>query len=396
MQNLLKSIHLAVCILVITSSGVLAQSMFSPVAQVNNDVITAYELNQRKQFFRFIRQPGNINQQAMNTLIEDRLKMQAARTVGLSLNENGQRSAMEDFAARANMTLGEFTNVLAAEGIAQATLRDFVIPGATWREVIRTRFARQGQISESDIDRALSAAGPQGGLRVLLSEVVLFAPPFDYDPQQAEAQRISQITSISAFAAEARLRSVADSAENGGRLDWTNVNDLPPPLRPVISALRVGQVTQPLEVENAFILFQLRDIAETSSTARSIAAVEYASITVASDQAAALKSQIDVCDDFYGYAQRTGNQSLTIQSQTLANIPTALAASLATLDPFEMTDQTTGANQTTVTMLCARSYAQNTGQSREEVANALRNRRLSSLADGYLAELRTSADIVIE
>ncbi|MEO0357525.1 MAG: hypothetical protein AAF386_04375 [Pseudomonadota bacterium] len=35
----------------------------------------------------------------------------------------------------------------------------------------------------------------------------------------------------------------------------------------------------------------------------------------------------------------------------------------------------------------------NTDQSRDQIADELRQRRLSSLADGYLAELRAAADI---
>jgi len=45
-------------------------------------------------------------------------------------------------------------------------------------------------------------------------------------------------------------------------------------------------------------------------------------------------------------------------------------------------------------MLCARVYAALEDVSRGQVADNLRSARITSLADGFLAELRASADIV--
>ena len=45
-------------------------------------------------------------------------------------------------------------------------------------------------------------------------------------------------------------------------------------------------------------------------------------------------------------------------------------------------------------MLCGRTAALNDDVSRDEVLNALRNRRLSSYSEGYLEQLRSEAVIV--
>ena len=47
-----------------------------------------------------------------------------------------------------------------------------------------------------------------------------------------------------------------------------------------------------------------------------------------------------------------------------------------------------------IVMLCARVYAALEDVSLGQVADNLRSARISSLADGFLAELRASADIV--
>jgi peptidyl-prolyl cis-trans isomerase SurA len=50
--------------------------------------------------------------------------------------------------------------------------------------------------------------------------------------------------------------------------------------------------------------------------------------------------------------------------------------------------------QAEVVMLCARVYAALEDVSRGQISDNLRSARISSLADGFLAELRASADIV--
>ena len=51
-------------------------------------------------------------------------------------------------------------------------------------------------------------------------------------------------------------------------------------------------------------------------------------------------------------------------------------------------------DQAEIVMLCARVHAALEDVSRGQVADNLRSARISRLADGFLAELRASADIV--
>ncbi|MGB1235938.1 MAG: peptidylprolyl isomerase [Planktomarina sp.] len=394
-----KILNLGKVLIVLTlgwglSGSVAAQSQFATAVQVNNDAITNYELRQRETFLRVINQRGDIGKLAREGLIEDRLKMQAARRAGISLTPDSVRGVMAEFAGRADQTLPQFIGFLNARGVDEATLRDFAVVGATWREVVRSRFAGRGEASAAEIDRALSSANPGGGLRLLLSEIILFAPPPERRAQEAVAQRLSQIRSISQFSAEARARSVSGSKDNGGRLPWSNLNDLPAPIRGLLASLRPGEVTLPLSIENAFVLFQLRDIQETSAGNRPVQALEYAQLTVPTGQVTQTRVQMDVCDDLYGIAKRSQNPTLNRVSVTPDDVPQSLAVALSTLDANETTSEQVGEGQTQITMLCGRTFATTQDVTREDIAAQLRQRRLGSLADGYLAELKAAANIV--
>ena len=71
----------------ISSSSIVAKDIFVPAIQVDDMVITKYELSQRTLFFKLLNFPGDHEEQAKETLIEDRLKKRAARNFGIKIDQ---------------------------------------------------------------------------------------------------------------------------------------------------------------------------------------------------------------------------------------------------------------------------------------------------------------------
>ena len=398
MIKITRRIGLAALVLIGSLQSVAqAQGLFDPVISVNRAAITAYELEQRERFLEILQRSSGMAQRARDTLIEDRLKMAAADRAGIKLGGAELLSAMDDFAANANLELEQLLETLAQSGVDEQTYRDFIMVGVTWRELIRARFAARSAPSEAEIDRALASAGAQGGVKVLLTEIVLPAGSTEeLNNARQTAERLGRISSTADFSEQARRLSVAQSRVNGGRLEWANLSDLPDGLRPIISGLRPGQITTPLEVPNAIVLFQLRDVAETTAQSPEISAIEYAHLKGPADAVRAATQMADTCDDFYGAAKDDPSLTLTIRSESPDQKSQALSLRLMGLDKNEFDDMPAAAagDHAEIVMLCARVYAALEDVSRGQVADNLRSARISSLADGFLAELRASADIV--
>lgn len=382
-----------------------AQGRFDPVISVDGAAVTAYEIDQRAKFLRFVRSPGDPRQQARKQLVEDRLKMAAARQAGLALSPEGLESGIEEFAGRANITGAQLIQTLESQGIARETLVNFIEPALTWRELIRSRFGSRASISETEIDRALTQSNAGGGVRVLLNEIILPARPIRGEAARSArlADRLTQITSISAFQAQARKVSVSGSRRQSGRLDWIDLSQLPAPLRPTILALRPGEVTQPISIPNAIVLFQMRDLQETSAPAPDIAAIDYAALYLPGgrsektlDQADTIKDRVDTCDDLYGVAKDWPREQLERGAKAPADIPQDVALELAKLDAGEVSTALTRAQGETLVflMLCSRTAAFAEDASRDAVRTNLRSRRLEGYANGYLEQLRSEAVIV--
>jgi peptidyl-prolyl cis-trans isomerase SurA len=398
---------------------ILAQNLFEPVVYINNAAITRYEVEQRQRFMQILGAPSTTAEEAQQALIDDRLRSHAARQLGIVPTEEGLQNALEEFARRAGLSAAEFTAALENAGIEPQAYRDFVSAGLVWRSVIRERVVPRIEVSEAEVDQELRRVVETPILsRVLISELIIPAPP----GQEQQALNLGrQIAgaglSSDEFEAAARQYSAAESARAGGRLAWVNIDNLPPSLRQVITALQPGQTTQPLTVEGAVVLFHLRDSQGTLRPGATEQVIDYATLRLptASD-AAALAARTRSCDDLYVQA---GGQAGQVQRQTVpqAAVPTLIAQRLASMDADEagVVDYGNGAD---LVMLCSRQPAlvadmandvpttalpddgveaalpdANALPTREAVRDEIFNRKANAAAEAYLAELRAEAII---
>lgn len=389
------------------ASPAAAQGLFAPVAKVNDRVVTRYELDQRATMLRLLRTPGNVEKLALEQLIDDRLKLDAAAQFKITASDEDVRAGMEEFAQRANLDADQFIAALGQNGVSEQTFRDFVRPGLMWRELVRGRFGARVNISDDEIDKAIANSGGTGAssLRVLLSEIFIPAPQGQEAQAQALADELSQITSFDGFARAAREYSAAPTGAAGGRINWMQVSNLPPALRPVILGLKPGEVTPPLPVQGAIALFQLRAIEEGPYSAPDVTEIEYAAYYIAGGRspealarAAKVRAQVDTCNDLYGIAKGQPESVLERGSKKPGEIPQDIAIELAKLDANEVSTALTRSNGQTLVflMLCNRKTASSAGDlNRRDVLTRLQNERIGRYAETYLSQLRSEAQIEI-
>jgi peptidyl-prolyl cis-trans isomerase SurA len=379
--------------LALTAPG-LAQDLFTPRLYVNDRVITNYEVEQRAMFLRVLRAPGNPEEEALKALTEDRLRQTEAERLGLKLSDADLNSGLTEFASRANLTVEQFVEELGKAGIAPETFRDFVAAGLLWRQAVRARFLGQVPISENDIDRALEASARPRALQVLASELVIPAPEGQEEAAMAQAQELSDtLSGEAAFASAARRYSAAPTAGSGGRLDWLPLANLPAAIGQKILALDAGEVSDPISVPGAVVLFLLRDVAEDTKAEPISVSVEWAEFLVPDD--AATIGQIlavsDECNDLYGQAKGLPEDRLTITKSALEAVPGDVALQLARLDPGEASTALTRGGFRRLLMLCGREQVLEPAPTRDQIREQVINQKLEGLAEGYLEELRAAA-----
>lgn len=421
MRHFLSSIALAAMIATGALAPASAQGLFSPVVYVNDSVVTGYEVDQRMRFMQVIGAPDASAAAAEAALIDDRLRIQAAREIDIEITPEGLQGGLDEFAGRAGLDAASFTAQLEGAGIEAGVFRDFVEAGTVWREVIRARLLPLIEVSEGEVDQQLQRVVETPVInRVLLSEIIIPAPPGQEAQALDLAERISASRPTEAqFADAARQYSATPSAEQGGRLDMLALDNLPPSLRPIITSLQPGQVSPALPVDGAVVVFFLRDAQGTLRPGAREQVLDYMTLRLASvTQAAQLAARTLGCDDLYVQAGPEIAPQVQRQTASQGAIPTAIAARLASLDPDEAGVVPAGAGADLV-MLCSRQPALAAQSqvattalpqdgvenavpqdapadgipSRDAVRDQLFNAKINAAAEGLLADLRADAII---
>lgn len=392
---------LIICGLLMTAlvQSVSAQSLFSPEIQVGDRVITRYQIDQRTQFLTLLGAPGDVRTVAREQLTNEAVQLNAADAAGLEVNPAQVEAGMSEFAARGGLDVEQVIQILGQAGVEVETFRSFIFAGVAWRSLVQARFsdAARESIPDGISSRRLARTGTQGGTRVLVSEVLLPAnTPETALASRARAAEISALRSEEDFVAAARRFSVAPSSSRGGALNWTALDGLPETVRSVIGALNPGEISRPVELENAVAVFLLRDLERVQAGTAETILTEYALFTVGGDRASAARvaAEVDVCDDLYGQAVGLPENRLIRETRPNNELPADLRSELARLDENETSTAIVRGGNATVLMLCDRRSGQDNTVDLNIVGTQLLNTRVSTSALHYLTELRASTIVI--
>lgn len=375
-----------------------AQTRFAPAIQVGDTIVTSHQLNQRTRFLSLLNAPGDPRQLAKEQLINEELQLIAASEAGVTPSDDEVKAGMEEFASRANLSADQFIEALGQNGVGAETFRDFIGAGVAWRSFIRATFAESGREFPQDlIRRTFARTGTEGGLRVLVSEILLPATtPETAAASRVRAREVSALAGEEAFSKAARELSVAASASNGGALNWVALDSLPEEVRGTISRLTPGQVSAPVELENAIAVFLLRDVERVAAGTPSTLLIDYALFITDGDRTRAreIAEGVDVCDDLYGVAKGLPEERLIRETRAANELPADIRNALSALDENEVDTGLVRSGNAAVLMLCERKAGLESAVDIDIVGNRLLNARLGAIAADYLANLRANTIVV--
>lgn len=386
----------------LATSPALAQNPFSAAAWVNGDIVTHYEVEQRALFLDIVRTPGDLEEQALEALVNERLQSQLADEMGLTATPEEIEEGVVEFAARADLGVEQFLRQVGEEGVAPETVRDFVAAGISWRKVVQTRFGpvARADANEPAVETARLYSTSLDDAELLLAEIVVPITAQNQDTLREEIGRLADDLNgrTDDFSEAARRFSVVPTREEGGLTGWRPFSAIPPVLREYFLTLAPGETSEPISLGPAWAIYQMRGVRERGFRPPATSAIEYATIPVAGGltpeglaAAAELRAAVDSCEDLYGQSPA----GLEITTAPLRDIPTDIAMALSPLDPGEMSFEVTRQSGSVllVVMMCDREVETPEG-GLEAIQQGLFTAGLESYADTLLAELH--ADAIIE
>ena len=219
------------------------------VVIANGSPITEYDIQQRMKLDAISQKSPN-RQQAINDLIDDRLKIARAKVYGLEVGDLEITGAFENMAGRQHITVAQFTQVLERSGISPNTVKARIRAEMTWQQLIRGKYNSSLQIGDSDIAKALKDknegdAPAVGYIYTLYPVMVVVARGSSEATISAKRSEAENLRSRFASCADglAMARGLRDVAVRDPITK--NSADLSPQLRDLLGNIQVGRLTPP-------------------------------------------------------------------------------------------------------------------------------------------------------
>lgn len=240
------------------------QTRFKPVAVVNDSAITGFDLAQRAQILVVLgfsaASADALQTVALDRLIEDRLKLQAGKALGIKPSAELVEEAMNAFAKGRELSVAEFKAMMNNQGVSNMALEDLAGAEAVWRQVIRARFSQRVQPGEAEIDAEIELLKRGGSYDYRLLEIGLPLVAEGRTEEQTRAlaeQLYNQLKAGGNFKAAVKKYSRSPSAARGGDVGWVSPTRLPPAMQSAIAKLSVGGVSAPMTVPGGISILKL-------------------------------------------------------------------------------------------------------------------------------------------
>ncbi len=245
---------------------------FAPVVVVNDEIITGYEVDQR---MRLMDAAGGgaggatTYDAALEQLIDDRLKLQAARDAGIVPGEKAINEGFEDLARLNGSDPAAARQFFASRGVSDEALNAQIASEVAWRSLIRRRYLPRVRISDTELDGVVGATASSSTEReYLVSEIRL---PIDASGEQAALARgadvLRRLSTGTSFVEVAREVSRGPTAAIGGDLGWVTASSLSPKAAQVVAGLGADRVSAPYVDGADVVLTGLRQIREPGGAA---------------------------------------------------------------------------------------------------------------------------------
>jgi peptidyl-prolyl cis-trans isomerase SurA len=242
------------------------------VAVVDQTVITENELENRiatvtgqlKKQGTEIPEESVLRKQILERLISDTLQLQYAAQTGLKVDDNQLNKTIERIAEQNQMTLTEFGEALARDGVSMRKFRSDIRNEITLSRLREREVDSRVNVTESEVDNYLTNQATAGVSQdeYEISHILIRTPedgsPEDIQKAQAKVNdAIKALKAGTSFAKVSASFSDAPNALEGGNLGWKQGAQMPNLFLEALNSLKIGEVSEPIRSPNGFHLLKL-------------------------------------------------------------------------------------------------------------------------------------------
>ncbi|GAB4346622.1 MAG: peptidylprolyl isomerase [Gammaproteobacteria bacterium] len=242
------------------------------VAVVNDDVITATELESRVRFLRKRLEENNtrlppddvLRKQVLEREILTRIELQIAERSGITITDPALNESLRQIARRNNMSLEQFRDVLVREGFDFEEFRENLREEMTISQLRRREVFDRVSVTEREIDDYIALHGSPGrqNREYHLGHILIALPEGASADQIAEARNraekiVRELREGADFAQMALSASAGQQALQGGDLGWRKAGQLPSLFAAQVTKMEPGDISDPVRSASGFHIVKL-------------------------------------------------------------------------------------------------------------------------------------------
>jgi len=185
----------------------------------------------------------------LRQMIDEKLQLQDAKRLGLKATDGEMQQRLGDIERAAGMARGQFRQYIQSTGVSFDIAVQQIEAQIAWNKIVRRRIRPQVDVSEAEIDDALSRVRANVGKtesRVAEIFIPVDRPEFADEAKRSADRVVDQLKRGAPFAAVAQQFSQGATAPAGGELGWLLPGALDPALDAAVDKLQVRQFSDPV------------------------------------------------------------------------------------------------------------------------------------------------------
>lgn len=388
------------------------------VVVVNDSPISLYDLKQRVLLFmmssgarQFSEQDQQyLNQQALQSLVDDKLRTQEARKYKTIISKSEQEQSFATYAQQMRLTPQQLEDQLNRVGIRKESMLKQIEASLAWEQVVGGLLMPQVSISDEEIYAILDRmTGNKGQQEYNPLEIFLLVTENDQreDTRIAALRIVEQLRDDTSFQLMARQFSQSTTSAVGGDLGWLMKSQINAEIISTIETLETGQISDPIETEDGFYIIQLagkRQILTASETDAHIDLQHLffeVSDKAQSDELEALEqtisaaaAKIENCENLEEQGKKLGaKETGSLGTLAISDLPKNLHQIILDLEIGRATAPVKEENGYRVFVVCDRKAPTIRMPDYDSVEGTLSQQRVGLIARRHLRDLRRDAII---
>ncbi len=244
------------------------------VAKVNSEIITLSSVNERVELLRQKykgdfqgRGEKEVLDEALNTIVEEKLQLQEGKKRGLEVDDSAVEAAVKDIEQKNGLQAGQLATMLESEGRSMESYKNHIRDQILVSKVVRFELGSRVSISERKIAKYYHKNQKDfwdpGKARVR-HILILTENGLSRDKKKAKylqaKEILDEVKSGKDFADAAREYSEDISASEGGDVGFVEKGKMVPEFENAVYSMNEGEISDIVETEYGYHIIKVEEV----------------------------------------------------------------------------------------------------------------------------------------